>query len=130
MDRDQISRRNFMYTAAQWVALGGAAGTMASCGDNEAASVDGAASTASACVSPDDLSSAELSLRQSVSYTDMAADSEAACGRCAYFHADGETGCGRCDILQGVVSATGHCVSWAQQASRIRVPRLMHGSIA
>lgn len=65
-----------------------------------------------ACVDPDEISDGEQSMRQSLAYTDTAADSTKACKGCGYFSASHTASCGQCLILQGTVAAGGHCDSW------------------
>ncbi len=69
-----------------------------------------------ACVDPDELTDGEQSTRQSLAYTDTAADSNKACKGCSYFGVSQSASCGRCSILQGVVSAGGHCDSWTAKS--------------
>jgi hypothetical protein len=69
-----------------------------------------------ACVDPDELSDSEQSMRQSLAYTDSAADSSKACNGCSYFSAAQTTSCGQCLILHGAVSAGGHCDSWTAKS--------------
>jgi uncharacterized paraquat-inducible protein A len=72
---------------------------------------------AGACVDPDELSDSVQSMRDSLEYTDAAADAKQSCMGCAYFQAQkaGAT-CGNCEVLHGPVSAKGHCVSWTKKA--------------
>jgi hypothetical protein len=69
-----------------------------------------------ACVDPDELSDGEQSMRQSLAYTDAAADSNKVCNGCSYFSASERAGCGQCLIMQGTVSAAGHCDSWTAKS--------------
>jgi hypothetical protein len=69
-----------------------------------------------ACVDPDELSDGEQSMRESLAYTDTAADASKVCGGCDYFSASGPAGCGQCLILHGAVSAGGHCDSWTEKS--------------
>lgn len=74
-----------------------------------------AAATASAdgaCYDPDELSDGEQGMRQSLAYTNSAADRNKSCRACSYFNASGKAGCGECLILNGRVAADGHCDSW------------------
>lgn len=76
------------------------------------------------CATADSLSTSERSLRASFHYSPLSPHGEARrCQGCAFFRAapGAEAGCGECEILQGLVSAAGHCDSYsprAQQGSR------------
>jgi uncharacterized paraquat-inducible protein A len=75
-----------------------------------------AASARAACVDPDELSDAVQGMRDSLSYTDAAADAQRACRGCTYFKpAKPSDACGHCEVLGGPVSARGHCDSWTKQ---------------
>ena len=70
-----------------------------------------------ACVDPEQLSAGEISLRESVKYTDSSSASEKSCVKCAFFQASTDAPkCGRCQILNGSVSAAGHCTSWSPKS--------------
>lgn len=70
-----------------------------------------------ACIDPDELSDSVQAMRESLEYTDTAADAKRACNGCAYFmRAKAGDSCGTCEVLGGgPVSAKGHCVSWAKR---------------
>jgi len=70
------------------------------------------ASADGACYDPDELSDGEQGMRQSLAYTNSAADRNKSCRACTYFKASGKAGCGECLILDGSVAADGHCDSW------------------
>jgi hypothetical protein len=79
-----------------------------------AASMKAGASGGESCADPSKLRSAEKSLRESLEYTPESSDSRAVCDSCAFFEPSGDdTQCGKCAIVNGVVDATGHCVSWS-----------------
>jgi len=68
------------------------------------------------CVDPEQLSDGEISLRESVKYTDASATAKS-CAGCAFFQASSEAPkCGHCQILNGPVSASGHCTSWSPKS--------------
>jgi hypothetical protein len=70
-----------------------------------------------ACVNPDELSDSVQSMRESLEYTDAAADAKQACNGCALFMPAKDTaGCGHCEVLAGPVNAKGHCVSWTKRS--------------
>lgn len=74
-------------------------------------------SAGAACVDPDELSDSVLSMRESLDYTDTAANAKQACGGCAYFKAAKPSdACGHCEVLRGPVSGKGHCVSWTKHS--------------
>jgi hypothetical protein len=57
---------------------------------------------------------ASESLRNSLHYTDNAADPKKACQLCGFFNAqDDKRPCGNCMIMTGPVNAKGHCDSWS-----------------
>lgn len=79
-----------------------------------ASSIKAAASDGESCTDPDKQRKAEKSLRKSLEYTAESSDSMAVCATCAFFEPSGDdVQCGKCTILNGVVDATGHCVSWS-----------------
>lgn len=68
------------------------------------------------CVDPDELSDGVQGMRDSLSYTDAAPDSQKTCSGCAYFKsAKPGDACGNCEVLTSPVSATGHCDSWTKR---------------
>lgn len=72
------------------------------------------------CGHPDELSDGEQSMRQSLEYTEHAADENKACRGCGYFKAAATGACGQCLILNGTVSAQGHCDSWTAKQESAR----------
>jgi hypothetical protein len=72
---------------------------------------------AGACVDPDELSASVQGMRDSLEYTDSAANPAEACGGCSFFKpkkvADD---CGHCEVLGGPVDVNGHCVSWTKRS--------------
>lgn len=66
----------------------------------------------SSCVDPERLTHSEREMRKSLAYTDPSSNQEQVCAKCSFFTASAE-GCGTCSILNGPVSVTGHCASWA-----------------
>ncbi|WP_129646975.1 hypothetical protein [Peristeroidobacter agariperforans] len=70
-----------------------------------------------ACVDPDDLSDSVQGMRDSLEYTDAAADPKQACRACSYFKpAKASDDCAHCEVLNSPVRASGHCVSWTKRA--------------
>lgn len=68
-----------------------------------------------ACVDPDELSDSVASMRESLEYTDAAANPQQRCSACEYFNpAKAADACGQCNVLTSAVSAQGHCVSWTK----------------
>ncbi len=74
-----------------------------------------AGARAEQCVSEDDLSASELSMRKSLRYEAPSTDAAKLCGGCA-FYASESPGCGKCTLLNGPVSAAARCSSWAPKA--------------
>jgi hypothetical protein len=69
------------------------------------------------CVDPEELSDSVQGMRDSLEYTEAAADPKQTCGGCAFFKPvkSGDS-CGHCEVLGGPVGAKGHCVSWTKRA--------------
>jgi hypothetical protein len=78
----------------------------------------GDASADSACYDPDELSDGEQGMRQSLAYTNSAADRNQSCRACTYFKTSGQAGCGECLILNGSIAADGHCDSWTPKSEQ------------
>lgn len=72
------------------------------------------AAKAARCADPDELSSAEIGMRDSLGYRSVSVDSAKACKHCKFYDTDGNE-CGSCQILGGKVDATGHCASWTRR---------------
>jgi len=80
------------------------------------AAICAGASARAACVDPDELSGSAHSVRESLEYTDVAADPKQVCKDCAYFKsAKASDSCAPCEVLATPVSAAGHCVSWTKR---------------
>jgi hypothetical protein len=74
-------------------------------------------SARAACVDAEELSGSVQSMRESMEYTDVAADPKQACKGCLYFKpAKAGDDCAHCEVLASPVSATGHCVSWIKRS--------------
>lgn len=68
------------------------------------------------CVDPDELSDSLRDMRESLDYTDTAREASQ-CRGCSFFKPlKPDDSCGHCEVLQGPVSATGHCVSWTKRS--------------
>jgi uncharacterized paraquat-inducible protein A len=69
------------------------------------------------CVDPDELSDSVQSMRESLEYTDAAADPKQLCSGCSFFKPEkAGASCGHCEVLGGPVDAKGHCVSWTKRS--------------
>jgi High potential iron-sulfur protein len=69
-----------------------------------------------ACVDTEELSDSVASMRESLEYTDTAADPKQACNGCSFFKSEKPgASCGNCEVLGGPVSNKGHCVSWTKR---------------
>lgn len=80
------------------------------------AAICAGASARGACVDPDELSSSAQSMRESLEYTDAAADPKQTCKHCAYFKfVNAGDSCAPCEVFATPVSAAGHCVSWTKR---------------
>ena len=74
----------------------------------------GIAGTANAavCADPKSMDGGAKSIRESLHFTEKAADATMTCGKCAFFMAT-SGGCGTCMIFNGPANEEGHCDSWA-----------------
>lgn len=110
--KDRTTRRAVLLRALQ-LPLGGA--VLFGLGGCSAGS-DSSKSAGTACADPQALSTAEASMRKSLSYVDQSPNPQQACAGCAFFHA-AAVPCGTCDMLNGgAVNAAGHCSSWSAQS--------------
>ncbi|GFE85248.1 high-potential iron-sulfur protein [Steroidobacter agaridevorans] len=74
-------------------------------------------SVRAACVDPDELSSSVQSMRESLEYTEMAAEANESCRHCSFFKlGNPEQACAPCEVLASAVSAAGHCMSWTKRS--------------
>jgi hypothetical protein len=74
-------------------------------------------SVRAACVDPDELSGSVQDMRESLDYTDAAANADQACKACEFFKpAKVSDSCANCEVLGSPVRATGHCVSWTKRS--------------
>lgn len=75
-----------------------------------------AASAASgACADANTLDSGQMSIRESLNYTEMSKDPMKVCAGCGFLkEIDGN--CGMCDIFTGPANVKGHCDSWSPKA--------------
>src|ERR1700733_12292710 len=67
----------------------------------------------SICADPANLSDAEISLRESLHYTEESTHSDQACAKCGFFEGAGTSACGNCRLLKGPVNPRGRCDSWS-----------------
>lgn len=67
------------------------------------------------CVSEDDLSASELSMRKALRYEEPSTDPAKLCGGCAFYTSESSS-CGQCKLLNGPASAAARCGSWAAKA--------------
>jgi hypothetical protein len=71
------------------------------------------------CYDPELLSTPEIALRTSQGFMDVSPHNGKdgaevkRCIGCQFFRAEGEEDCGHCQILNGPVSANGHCNAWS-----------------
>jgi hypothetical protein len=98
---NSISRRSLLTGSLQLTLLGTVGVIAAGCQKTPAV----------VCANPDSLRDAEMSLRQSLHYTELSPRSEQVCARCGFFEASAGA-CGTCKLLKGPVNPKGHCDSW------------------
>jgi hypothetical protein len=103
-----ISRRTVLLRGIEIPLAGAVMLTLGACsgGKEQQASA--------ACVDPDQLDQGQVSMRESVHYTDKSPNPQQVCSACAFFRtAEASGACAPCDILHTPVSASGHCESWS-----------------
>jgi hypothetical protein len=96
MQSKPICRRELLKMAAIILAVSGAASKV----------------LAAPCAS---LDGADSGLRNSLHYTESAADPSQRCSGCGFF-SNPQGACGQCAIFNGAANAGGHCDSWAARS--------------
>jgi hypothetical protein len=106
----KISRRTALLRCMQIPIGGSILFGLAACGKNEG--------SAMVCADPNNMTSAEESLRRTLKYTETSSDPAKICSGCAFFHAAQQAGgCGSCEMFGGKpVNPGGHCDSWSVDA--------------
>lgn len=102
----KISRRTVLLRGLQIPVGGSVLLGLGACGSDGGTQV---------CADPNQMTSAEESVRRTLKYTETSADPAKVCAGCAFFHAPKETGgCGSCEMFGGKpVNPAGHCDSWS-----------------
>ncbi len=121
MNRDDITRRNFLVRLSAVTGLSvGAGAFLAACGGGDSGSAPEAEVAAAAepvatgCTDVSGLTDAEVLLRTSLQYVDETPDADKTCEGCALFVApESGAGCGTCTLIKGPIAAAGYCTSWA-----------------
>lgn len=104
MKQIEISRRTLLVRACQ-VPVAGLVTFLGACTDKQQSTV---------CAAADQQTNFDSGLRASLQYTGQSRDPMKVCSGCAYFGAGADAAqCGTCSILNGPVSAKGHCTSWS-----------------
>jgi len=68
------------------------------------------------CATPEDMTSAEASVRRTLAYVEVSPDPAAVCAGCEFFSA-GAGACGTCTMFNGAaVNPAGRCDSWSSDA--------------
>ncbi|MFK8041675.1 high-potential iron-sulfur protein [Congregibacter sp.] len=105
-----MSRRAVLLRGLQIPVAGGLLLGLVGC---ESGDSNGSAGVALVCANPDDMTSAQASVRKTLRYTEVSADTAKTCAGCAFFFATAD-GCGSCGIFDGnAVNSAGHCDSWS-----------------
>lgn len=78
------------------------------------ASRTAAAAQATLCADPNKLDSGQMSIRESLNYTETSKDPTQVCNGCGFIH-DVQGNCGGCMIFNGPVHVNGHCDSWGKK---------------
>ncbi|MDP5053399.1 MAG: high-potential iron-sulfur protein [Congregibacter sp.] len=106
MDK-RLSRRTLLLRGLQIPLSAGALLALSAC-EGDAETVAG-----TVCADPADMTSAEASVRRTLSYTELASDTSKVCAGCEFFSA-GAGDCGSCVMFDGKpVNPRGHCNSWS-----------------
>jgi hypothetical protein len=101
----------FNFARRKLLARGAALAGLAVFGVSRAAS----AGQATVCADPNKLDSGQISLRESLNYTEMSKNPDQVCAGCGYLkEIDGN--CGACDIFTGPANVKGHCDAWSARS--------------
>jgi hypothetical protein len=101
----------FNFARRKLLARGAALAGLAVLGASRAAS----AGQAAVCADPNKLDSGQMSIRESLNYTETSKDPTKACNGCGFIH-EVKDNCGSCMIFNGPVNVNGHCDSWSMKA--------------
>lgn len=103
-----LSRREMLALASRVAAAGPLTLAAASCGR--------AGPAAAVCSDPNLLTDPQITMRQSVKYTEVSTVANQACAGCSYYEAAASEECGACKLLTGPVNSRGRCNSWSAAA--------------
>lgn len=107
--RDKMTRRMILRHSIK-CSLGAAISVgISGCGESDNKTI--------ACSDPSALGRSEISMRNSLNYTDTSSDPDRTCQGCAFFTGNEPGGsCGRCEIVDGQVGSQAYCDSWSQRS--------------
>lgn len=105
MSEHNVSRRKLLARGASLPIAG-----LAVLGASRAASAADAV-----CADPNKLDSGQMSIRESLNYTEMSKDPAQVCGGCGFLQ-EPQGNCGNCMIFNGPANIKGHCDSWSMKA--------------
>jgi hypothetical protein len=101
-----LSRRTLLIRGLQLPVGAGVLFGLSACGGDQQ-------QAALVCADPSKMSSAQESVRRTLRYTEVSADTARTCSGCVFFAA-GSGGCGNCEMFAGEpVNPGGHCDSWS-----------------
>ncbi|WP_439108163.1 high-potential iron-sulfur protein [Congregibacter sp.] len=108
MDKN-ISRRTVLLRGLQVPVAGSLLLGLAACDS----SGNGSQEITAVCADPEDMTSAQESVRKTLRYTELSSDPAKTCSGCAFF-SGAAGGCGSCGIFDGnAVNPAGFCDSWS-----------------
>jgi hypothetical protein len=73
--------------------------------------------SATLCVDPEELSSADYSFRKYVQYTESSPKANQSCSNCASFKPS-QSECGSCQVVAGSINAHGYCNGWSARVDK------------
>ncbi|MGB5810289.1 MAG: high-potential iron-sulfur protein [Polyangiales bacterium] len=107
MDSGLISRREWIVGGVHLVVLTSAAMGWVGCSKKKLV-----------CSDTSDLNTAAKQLRKALEYQDLSPKGdEKNCDNCQFFIAANDDECGNCTLVQGPISPSGYCNSWAPKES-------------
>lgn len=106
MDK-KISRRTLLLRAVQVPVGGGILLGLSACGSE--------GDTAMVCADPNQMTSAQESVRRTLAYTEISPYPDRTCADCDFFYTTSESdACGACEMFAGEpVNPGGYCDSWS-----------------
>ena len=107
MTGDKLSRRTVLIRGVQASLVGAGVLSLGGCGGDQ---------SANACADLDLMDDGEVSMRNSLGYSEKSDNPDQQCTGCTFFTAAGNGSCGSCSIFNGPANPGGRCNSWAAKA--------------